>query len=274
MSSVLYQIRLMSRKRTVKAIFWLLTAAVMLHYVVQVRLFWGKDIANLYEPMKLRLMANSTDAITFRLMQFYPLLVVIPAGFSYVEDRENYTDVYIRGRIGNRQYIYSKMIAAFVVSFLVFTIPFLLELLLYIIAFPLTATGDPSNISDYQAVMQEIIGKYLFSEIYVKSSLLYGVTTVFLWGILAGVLGGFTACISMLGIRFRALLFLPVYVLLYFVSTLENIFCTPYTTNYLWYIQFYDFYVKTEWGLVLFILIIIIISVMITLFMGRRDWRK
>lgn len=274
MGEFIYQVKMTAQRPAAKIIFWLLLAAVLVNYIVMVTRLWGADTVNLYEPMKLRLLVDYSSSITLRIIQFYPLLVVIPTGFSYMEDRDNQTDIYIRGRIGNRKYIRNKIIASFVVAFLVFTLPFFMEIILFCAAFPLSQTGDPANISDFEPVMQEMISKYLFTNIYEAHPYLYAILCVVLWGLTAGALGCLSTCISMLGIKLRAILFLPVYALIYIVSAIENIFYTPYTTNYIWYIINYDSFAKWDMGLLLFDTVILAACVLITVVMERRDCRK
>jgi hypothetical protein len=236
--------------------------------------FWGTDQVELYEPMKLRMMADSTKSMTLRYIQLYPLLVVIPTGFLYLEDQDHLTEIYIRGRIGNRKYIFDKVLTSFVVTFLTFFIPFILEIVLLGVAFPLSQTGDLSNISDYEEVVQEMVDGYLFSDLYIRHPVLYAVAEVTMWGITAGLLGCFSTCVSMFGIKLRALVFLPVYILLYVVSALENLLCTPYTTNYMWYMLSYDTQNKSDWAVPVFDGALLLACVIITLWMMRRDCRK
>lgn len=274
MFELLYQIKMTARRPAAKIIFWLLLTAVLVHYIMKVTALWGADTVNLYEPMKLRLLADYSNAITLRIIQLYPLLVVIPTGFSYMEDRDNQTDIYIRGRIGNRKYVRNKIISSFVVAFLVFALPFFIEIILFCAAFPLSQTGDPCNISDFQPVMQEMISRYLFANLYETHPFLYAFFNVFLWGLTAGALGCFSVCISMMGIKLRAILFLPVYVLIYIVSAMENIFYTSYTTNYMWYIINYDSFAKWDMGVLVFDVVILAVCVLIMAVMERRDCRK
>ena len=274
MRELLYQTKNTAQRPSAKAVFWLLMSAVLVNYIAKVTALWGADTVNLYEPMKLRLLADHSDAITLRIVQLYPLLVVIPTGFSYMADRDNRTDVYIRGRIGNKRYVRNEIISSFIVAFLVFAIPFLVEILLFCAGFPINQTGDPTNISDYDPVYQEVMREYLFSSLYEAHPYLYAVVNVLLWGVTAGALGCFSTCVSMLGIKLRAILFLPVYVLIYMVSALENLFLLPYTTNYIWYLLSYDSHRKWDMGVLFFDLAVLAVCVLIMAMMERRDWRK
>ncbi len=268
------QMRVMWEKKTVKFIFWLFFLAVLCHYVFMAFEYRGTDITEMYEGMKLRMLTESSyvSFFTMRLRQFFPLLVVIPAGFSYADDAETNEMIYIRSRIGGRRFAVCKSISAFLVTFLAFFVPLIIEILLYAVAFPLNAVGDPTNLKEYDMALQENYGHYLFANVFRSSSILYAFLTAFAFSATAGVLGLFTMAVSTLGVPLKVLLFLPVYVILYGLSLLENFFTLDFTTNYIHYIGFYDPYVKSQSGYLAVLGILLIISVLLMMREGEREW--
>ena len=99
-------------------------------------------------------------------------------------------------RLGRKNYIYSKIIATFFTTTIVFSIPFLIEILLNCVAFPLEATGDLSNWGYYEKSFAEAVHNYLFSGFYLRSPYFYAVVGTLLFGVLSGLLGAFTVAVS------------------------------------------------------------------------------
>src|SRR5690625_3757716 len=157
------QLKVIWEKRIALIIFFLLFGLMLVNYFTNVFTYSGTDIVDMYHPMKI-LTLSSHSKYSFYLMQYYPLLVVIPAGFTLFADKQVNQYIFIQSRVGARNYYLGKFIVVFLVTFIVFTVPFLIEILLNVIAFPITATGDPSNLSIYQRI--EEIRMYLLSDLY------------------------------------------------------------------------------------------------------------
>lgn len=73
------------RKKNAVIVFYILLAMVLFNYISNVVAFQGRDVLNMYQPMKLLLLSynrtNYNADMTILLIQLYPLLVVCPAGF-------------------------------------------------------------------------------------------------------------------------------------------------------------------------------------------------
>src|SRR5699024_10701473 len=142
------------------------------------------DVVDMYHPMKL-LTLSSYSEYSFYILQYYPLIVVIPAGFSLFADKHLHQFILIQSRVGARNYYFGKLIVVFLVTCFVFTVPFLMEIMLNILVFPRMATGDPSNLSPYD--MSNIIKQYLFSDLYIQSPYLYAIFFTLIFGMFSGV---------------------------------------------------------------------------------------
>lgn len=188
------------RKKNAVIVFYVLLAMVLFNFIRNVVTFQGRDVLAMYQPMKLLLLSynrtNYNADMTILLIQLYPLLVVCPAGFSLAKEYQTGENVYMSARLGGKGYKYSKMTAAFLATAIIFCVPFLIEIALNCVAFPLQATGDLSNWGYYEKSFAEAVHNYLFSGFYLRAPYLYAVAGTLLFGILSGLLGAFTVAVS------------------------------------------------------------------------------
>ncbi|MBD5486274.1 MAG: hypothetical protein HDR18_12275 [Lachnospiraceae bacterium] len=173
----------------------------------------------MYQPMKLLLLSynriNWNASNTLLLLQLYPLLVVCPAGFSLAREYQLGTRVFLVSRLGNFTYQVSKYLSAFLTTMIIFTGPFLLEIILNCLSFPLSATGDLSNMSIYDSAYIIGVNRYFMKSIYLYSPYLYAVIGTLLFGVVSGLLGVFTVAVSsVIRVKYNVFLFLPVFVTL------------------------------------------------------------
>lgn len=213
------QTAFMLKKRESICVFYVLFFMVIINFVGNVLYFQGRDVVEMYQPMKLLLLSyNRTDlnaTNTLLLIQLYPLLVVCPAGFSLAREYQRGTNVYLCSRLGNASYIISKYLSAFFATMIIFTIPFLLEIFLNCLSFPLSATGDLSNLSIYDNTYRMSVNHYFMKNIYLYSPCLYAVIGTLFWGMVSGLLGAFTVAVSsFIRVKYNIFLFLPVFVAL------------------------------------------------------------
>lgn len=118
-------------------------------------------------------------------------------------------------RLGVRTYIWSKLTAAFMTTFIVFTLPFLIEIVLNCLSFPLGAIGDFSNLDTYSPSFEDMTAAYSLSGLYGISPYLYAVVCTFGLGVLAGLLAAVTVAISaVIKVKYSVTLILPAFLLL------------------------------------------------------------
>lgn len=238
--SVCMQLKVLLQRKSPKFVFIVLICIVLLNYLNNVFTYEGMDVVAMYHPMKL-LLLSSYGGLGFYFMQCFPLLVIIPAGFSYFADYSTQTMVQIQSRVGIKNYYYGKLLSVFILTFIIFTIPFIMEILLNCIAFPLQAIGDPSEVSVYDHNYIESVRQYLFSDLFRQSPYLHAFISTLLFGVISGLLAVFTTSISMLKIKYKLFLFLPVYLLLYGGAIIGQI--SPFAgvnTNYFAYLRIHD----------------------------------
>lgn len=250
----------------------ILTLFIFLNFFTNVVTYTGKDVIDMYFPMKLLLLSSSSGAFGFYFMQYYPLLVILPAGFSYISDRDSREDIYIQSKVGIRQYYIGKIFAVFFVTFFVFTLPFLIEMLLSCIAFPIQATGDLSNVNIYEKVYINAVKKYYAYKLYAYNPYLYTMLFTLLFGLISGVLSVFINVISMCNIKFKILLFLPTYILLYGIGIIGQINSSlKISTSYFDYLRIFNNAEKSGTGYFIIIIVILMVSIILTLIKSRKD---
>jgi hypothetical protein len=237
--SIYIQVKNILHQKITIAVFGILMLLVFLNFLSNVFTYRGHDIVDMIHPMKLLLLSynkvyDNADPI-LNLTQLYPILVVGSTGFTLQQERSLKMSVYCVSRTGKKNYILSKIIASFVATTIVFTVPFLIEIALNCVSFPLSATGDLSYWSIYNANYLSSVSKYMFSSVFQYSAYLYAVMGTILFGLFSGVLAMFTTAISaLIQFRFRIVLFFPVYLLLNATIYLEE-FVKRYGLNIHWY---------------------------------------
>lgn len=223
------QTAFMLKKRESICTFYVLFFMVITNFIGNVLYFQGVDIVEMYQPMKLLLLSynrvNWNGTNTLLLIQLYPLLVVCPAGYSLAREYQLGTRVFLVSRLGNFTYQVSKYLAAFLTTMIIFTVPFLLEIILNCLSFPLSATGDLSNMSIYDEVYRTGVNRYFMKSIYLYSPCLYAVVGTLFFGVVSGLFGVFTVAVSsVIRVKYNVFLFLPVFTALNMTTILGGRF--------------------------------------------------
>lgn len=231
------QIKTLVRCRRGVFIFCGLMILVLVNYLTNVFQYRGRDLANMYQPMYLLTLASSNEhAYGFYFMQVFPLLAPAVAGFAYFDARSAGMELFWCARIGRRRYFASLSVAVFLTTFLMFTIPFLIEIVLNCLAFPLQAVGTPFNWSIYNPQYIALVLDYPLHQVYLFSPCLYAMLFTLLFGAAAGILAVFTVAVSTFRIKFKVLLLLPVFLLLYLPGVLLP------EINYFFYLQLFTWF--------------------------------
>lgn len=238
------QVKFMLRQKNARIVFYILLVMILTNFISNVLMFQGMDVINMYHPMKLLLLSWNRSIIgadlLFGFLQLYPLLVICPAGFSMVKEQQTGQHIILAARMGNKLYYFSKMTAAYIVTFLVFSLPFMIEIGLNCLAFPLNAQGDLSNWSYYDPSYKASVENYLFSKIFLCSPYISAMLGTILLGLFSGLLAAFTVAVSsVFRFRYRVFLFLPVFLLLNVTEIVSTIlFNKGITFRLSWYNYF------------------------------------
>ncbi len=240
------QIKFLLGRKGFALVFLILMGVMLLNFTGNVLDFRGYDVISMYHPMKLLTLSyNRTyydQSNTMLLIQLVPLLICLPAALSLAGERQTGQSVLLTARLGSKTYLWSKVTAVFVVTTLAFALPFLLEIGLNCVSFPLEATGDFGNDHAYDLGRLTEESLYQLAWLYQLSPYLHAVVCTLLFGAFAGVLAAATVTLSALvRVPFRVLLLLPAFLLL----QLTNFLGTNGTTS--WY-NFVLFHGGVLWG--------------------------
>ena len=270
--STIAQIRyLMSRNGSIIS-FYILLLTVVINYLKNVLEFRGTDLSSMIFPLKLSLLSfNQTfydSTYILLLIQLLPILAVLPAGTSLCKEAQTEIDIYIISRIGRVKYLISRYMASFIVTFIVFLTPFLIETIMILLSFPLRASGDLSNLSLYDADYIEYVSNYSFFALYLVFPFIYHMVGILIFSLFAGLLAMFTLSVTaVIKMKYRVLAFIPVFILLNF-SMLIPPSVQRHFVNLNWYdhVFLYDETVKDPLyalGSVLFLLLFTVITVFV-----------
>jgi hypothetical protein len=267
------QIRLVKNSLGTRLVFWIFMIFIGYNYVLNVLKYQGSDKISMVHPMLITLLSleKETNIGTF-FMQMLPFLVVIPGGFMLVDDMNNKTFVYYQSRISKAKYVISKAIAVFVVTFFVFEIPQLIEILLNYLAFPAEGKGSPLGLNVYEASYIMQVREYFLYKIMVKSHYLYAVLMTLKLSLFAGIMGLLAFAVSSLGIKIKVFVFLPVYLMLYILAYIGNYIYIPFCTNYYYYIYNYVAFKNLSFPIFgIFQLGILVVSVVLICIYIKRE---
>ena len=257
--------------------FGLLLALMLNNFVENVLEHQGTEVVLMYHPMKL--LSLSYDKTNYKadtmmlLVQLVPLLICIPAALSLAKEQHTGASVLMASRLGSRTYLFSKVTAVFVVTTLVFSLPFLLEIVLNCVSFPLKATGDLANWTIYDDEYIQTTQHFLLYPLYRLSPYLYAVVETIRFGATMGLLAAATLTLSALvRVKFRVLLLLPPFLLLQLSAYLsQSQYFDVYWANYVTL-----FHGEARDDLVLFIAVAVLLAFVIlgTLCASKKDWRN
>ncbi len=213
------QTRYLLKKKEAMLIFLLVFGFAIYNFVGNVLEFQGMDVVEMYHPMKLMLLSYNKSCYkaenTLLLIQMYPFLVALPAGFALAKEYQQGMDVYMSARLGAGKYRLSKVTAAFLTTTVVFTVPFLMEFVLHCVSFPLQAKGDFTNWSNYSDSYLRWVSNYFMTDLYEFNPYLYTLAGILLFGIVSGFLGAMTVVISgLIRVKYNVFLLLPALVFL------------------------------------------------------------
>lgn len=265
------------KKKEAIFVFYVLLIMVIFNFIGNVLDFQGRDVAVMFQPMRFLLLSydrvnwNATN--TFLLIQLYPLLVAYAAGFSLAREYQLGMRVYFVSRLGNFKYHVSRYLSVFLVTMIIFTVPFLLEIFLNCMSFPLSATGNLANLSFYDSNYRNGLDHYFMKRICLYSPYLYAVIGTLLFGAVSGLLGVFTVAVSsFIKVKYNVFLFLPVYAALN-LSTIFESRLPEDAPSIQWYdyVMFFNDEKKNISYLVIGIFVLVLFSIGTACISGRKD---
>lgn len=223
-----YNLHIMQKSKSFRFVMGFMLALCIALPVFYAVSYWGEYTYALPSADTLYI-ANSDGLCWDFLSWLFPFLLVLPYGFSYINEAEYGINLYLQSRENRRAYYYGQMLACFVGTALVILIPFLLNIALNAILFPVNGND---YISSYQAydwnwtatVMGEsffrdtIFYGYIFKSLAINHPLFYNLLYAVFAGVSSGIMGMFVYAISIL-VRKNRILVLILYFLFFQVFT-------------------------------------------------------
>lgn len=233
------QVQIIFRRKSAAFLFLALLVLVLYNFLSNVKT--NSEIiyvTQMFQTEKVLTLSDWTPA-GYYLMLYFPILVVLPTCCDYLNDRNTKMLVYVQSRSGKRKYWYGKILAVFISTLLIFTIPFLLELLISLLCFSKDALGDPS-MQDYIASTEKDRKIFLFSLFVSNPACYYALMTLF-FGISSAILAVFNYAVVMLfSFRFKIFAFFPLYLLMYVIRILSDTFHVSFETDYFFIMRLYN----------------------------------
>ena len=205
---------------------------VIANFFTNVWKYKGYDVTGLINPVRMLLLSSESGGWHFYFMQLYPILVVLPAGFSLWNDFVCGNHILQITRCGKKSYYISKAIHTFWGTFVSFFSPLISELIWTVIAFPINMYGNTYGVNAYDSMYISMVKKYPLYPLFVKYHLIYTVLWILFFSMISGCIAVFAMSLAVYIRRFKVALLLPVYVLLYGMAYFRRMFALPFSTNY------------------------------------------
>lgn len=270
------QLSQIMQQRMTQILLALLTCFVGYNYIGNVLTFQGKDVLDMYQPMKILSLSynragyNETNTMLF--VQLYPLLVACPAGLALAREKQLKLNSLIETRVGRFQYNLSKVTAVFLATTIVFSLPFFIEIVLNILAFPLDAPMDMCYPYYYSTQYIDAVNSYWFSGLFLFSPCLYAVVMTVLFGAFSGLIAAMVAAFSSLfPVKFRVLYVILPFVLLNCTDYLHHIFGNQVTYSWHEYVLLFGEGNRSGAGFVAVLVIMLAFTLTAVVISGKKD---
>lgn len=263
-------------KKSIYIMYFFVIILVLVGFFLKLNTFEGKDINDLVNPMNLMFLSDETSGeINILFFQYYPLLLVIPAAFAYVNDRDSGEMIYIKSRVGTKNYYIGKYCTCFIVTFICFSVPFYIDMLLNLIAFPTQATANGYMDVVTSLEYEDKTAKYLFSSLWKYNRYLYSAIYIAGVGVASALLATFAMAVSTFKfMKYKILIFVPVYVLLFLISRIGSMLNLSYSTNYYYYLSMFSDAKKNGFfllGVVVFIISFVVVTCYVNIKKGELE---
>lgn len=247
-------------------------------------LYWakwsvGQDIS-MVPAASQAFILNSCAPLNSKLALLYIFVLLLPFSFSYLTDRRNNMLPILQTRCGIKNYYFSKMIATFIGTTIIFFIPFVISIILNQVIFPsegLQVNGSELYSYNYTAtitgsnVFAKTVGKSVpFIRLFLDHPQLYNVLYAFFFAVFTGILSVFVYSLSFLIKKYSIILLFPLFVLVLVQKKVDTII-TAYSPLYV-NVNMRDYLmIDSFYGLsLLYFLTLIIGSILVSLLLVSR----
>ncbi len=261
--SIYMQITYLLRSKPAVFILFILLAVISINFGMNLNT--NKEamyISQMYSFEKM-LTLSDWSKMGYYLIQYYPLLIVIPTACSYIIDKNNGINTYIQSRVGKRNYWYGKLISVFMLTLFIFTLPFFMEIILNLICFPLEANGHPSGTEFWMTIEAE--SQCFLSNVLLSDRILYAVIMILLFGVISAVLATFNFAVTTLPIfKIKILTYFPIYILFFAISILPHVINLNFTVDYYYILRMFETTTVKNYGVYsVFMIVLLAVSVVL-----------
>jgi len=190
------------------------------------------DIASCPSPNEtfiLKYLAHGNEY----LLMLYIFILLFPFSFSYIKEQKLAINSIIQARCNVKQLYITNLICCFLGTFIVFMVPFVIEMLINKIVF-FNCTGLLSGAAKYSyAHSATISGDNVFANtvskgvpllaLFIKHTFAYNLLFAFIFSSFCGLMAVFIYCISKYMRKLSILLFLPLYLINFLMDKLDSI---------------------------------------------------
>jgi len=227
--SIVYEIKTMINRKAFCISFVAVLLFSFASFVIAVLNNWGAEWSNVFSADD-QFVGNAFSGLWEFFGYVFAFMIVLPHAMSYLGDIESGAYSLAVVRAGKLRYFLSKLAATFVGNFLIIALPFLINLLLCHLAFsgkPNFSFGEYGMPNYFRTLMGTNFilpleqSQIPFLHIFLISPTLYSLLYTAIISCVSGLLGVFVLCLSFF-VRKRALLFIPVYLLILFSSVVTE----------------------------------------------------
>lgn len=283
LSSIRMQCNLMIHKKGFQFSFLISLLYCLGTYIYYALTYLHKDISTLFSAQSL--FADYELTIFYPIFSsIYPFLLVFPFAFCFITDTQIKIKDVVKIRTGNSPYFVSQAITCMIGAFLIIFIPFVINIFLNSITFPadgntffgyINSINYNANLTGDSVVVKSNYKDLAFLRIYLKSPLLFNLLYSFINSLAAGISSLFIYSISFFIKRYKMLLLLPFYLLLYLFSNLDVILentSPPYTQyNILRYLSIRISFGDSPVFILSFYIALLIISIIIIITKIKKE---
>ena len=207
------QVNILIRQKGAQLCFLIMLSLIIGNYIVN--LFDYRNIDQACVPNFLKLsVLDDENKFGWYFMTFMTFLVVLPGGLSIAKEKKTRIDIHIISSCGGRLHYYiAKIVAVMLVTFCCFAIPFLIELVLNLCAFPIEESESLLSVDiAYKQYCGEIQECFLFDWFY-KNPVLYVLARIGISSVLLSLVALIPLACSCVYSKYYAYLMVPVYLL-------------------------------------------------------------
>ncbi len=143
-----YNLIIMSQKKTFRFVFFGMVILCVSLPLFQLMKHWG-EYEYALPSADVLFVANGESEWWSYLSFLFPFLIILPYGFSFMDEHKNGVILYVLTRGERRTYYYAQMATCFIGTAITILIPFLLNILMNGILFPMTGNDAVMGYQKY-----------------------------------------------------------------------------------------------------------------------------